>query len=169
MATNGAGGDRIPELELALRMLDDSRERTLAAVEGLDPAAIDAIPIGGGNTIGALLYHIAATERMWLYERILERPSPDWAERLFPLESHEESGRLTPVRGMALSEHVSRLTEVRRHLRDDLARLTPEEFRQPHDTMRGWTPEWALHHLRDHEAEHRGQLQEVRTLLRQRR
>ena len=157
-----------PDLGSALWMLNDTRARTLRAIDGLPERQVDAIPIGGGNTIGALLYHIAAVERDYLYAGILEQPLPDWTEPLFPYEVREQNGRLTPVRGVALRDHVARLTAVRDHLHGDLATLAADDFRRPRPEARGGgTPEWVLHHLREHEAEHRGQIQEVRTLLTQ--
>lgn len=157
-----------PDLGAALWMLDDTRARTLRAVEGIAPAQVDAIPIGGGNTIGALLYHVAAVERDWLYHDILERQFPDWAAPLFPQDVREENGRLTSVRGISLDDHLGRLATVREHLRTDIAGLTHEDFRRAREVRGGGgTPEWILHHLREHEAEHRGQIQEIRTLLSQ--
>ncbi len=155
-----------PELGAALWMLDDTRARTLNAIGGISPSQVDAIPIGGGNTIGALLYHIAAVEMDWLYRDILEQPLPDWTGPLFPQEVREEGGRLTPVRGIPLDEHLDRLAQVRAHLHSDLEGLSSDEFRRARDVEQGGgTPEWILHHLREHEAEHRGQIQEIRTVL----
>lgn len=156
-----------PDLGAALWMLDDTRARTLSAVAGVERGQVDAIPIGGGNTIGALLYHIAAVERDWLYRDILEQPLPDWSTPLFPQEMREENGRLTPFRGLPLDQHLERLETVRTHLRTDLSGLTAGDFRRERATSGsgGGTPEWILHHLREHEAEHRGQIQEIRTLL----
>lgn len=155
-----------PHLGAALWMLDDTRSRTLRAVEGLPPGNIDSIPIGGGNTVGALLYHIAAVELDWLYVDILEQEPPGWAESLFPHQVREENGRLSPVRGLSLDDHLARLATVRQHLHDDTAAMAADDFRRPRDTSPSHaTPEWILHHLREHEAEHRGQVQEIRTLL----
>lgn len=157
-----------PDLGAALWMLDDTRARTLCAIEGLPPGDVDAIPIGGGNTIGALLYHIAAVDAEWLYQDILATPFPDWFRGLFPYDVREENGRLTSVRAIGLEQHLERLATVRRHVHEDLAALTRDEFRRaPEGSPSGATPEWVLHHLREHEAEHRGQVQEIRTLLAQ--
>lgn len=155
-----------PNLGASLWMLDDTRARTLRAIEGVPPSDIDAIPIGGGNTIGALLYHVAAVELEWLYRDILVTPLPGWSRGLFPQNVREENGRLTSVRGIPLQEHLGRLAMVRQHLQEDLAGLTAEEFREVRaGSESGATPEWVLHHLREHEAEHRGQMQEIRTTL----
>ena len=108
-----------------------------------------------GNTIGALLYHVAAVELDWLYRDILEGERPDWSHDLFPHEVREEDGRLTSVRGIPLADHVARLATVRQHLQSDLAGLTDKDFRRTREISGGGgTPEWILHHLREHEAEH---------------
>jgi uncharacterized damage-inducible protein DinB len=155
-----------PDVGAALWMLDDTRARTLLAIDGLAEDDVDAIPIGGGNTIGALLYHIAAVERSWLYVDILESTEAMWGDALFPHQVREENGRLTSVRGIPLDEHVTRLAAVRTHFSERLAEFDSEEFHRPRAVDDGGgTPEWILHHLRQHEAEHRGHIQEIRTLL----
>jgi len=153
------------ELSAALWMYNDARERTLAAVDGLPANDLDAMPVGGQNAIGSLLYHLAEAQRMWLYDRILERPSADWTTSLFPYESREQDGRLTPIRGMALDEHLDRLRTAQQHFRDELAGIDDAEYRRPRDACRDQTLEWVIHHLRDHEAEHRGQIEQIRTVL----
>ena len=146
----------------AVWMLDDTRARTLRAVEGTEPELIDALALGGGNSIGALLYHVAAVELDWLYQDMLAQPFPDWSNALFPYEVRERGGRLTPVRGILLGDHLERLASVREHLHEELAAMTGDELRGvPDGSPSGATREWVLHHLREHEAEHRGQIQEL--------
>ena len=153
------------DLSAALWMYDDARDRTYAAVDGLPPNDLDAMPVGGHNAIGSLLYHLADAQRMWLYDRILERPSPAWTVPLFEHESREQDGRLTPIRGMTLDEHLDRLRTTQARFREELSGLSSDEFRRPRPACRDQTLEWVLHHLRDHEAEHRGQIEQIRTVL----
>lgn len=152
-------------LNTGLWMFDDARERTLTAVEGLAATDLDAMPVGGQNAIGSLLYHLADAQRMWLYERILERPSPEWTVPLFPYESREENGRLTPIRGLKLEEHLHRLRTTQSRFNEELSGIDDAEYRRPRASCRGQTLEWVVHHLRDHEAEHRGQIEQIRTVL----
>lgn len=51
--------------------LQDTRTRTRQIVEDLAQAHLDYLPDGFANSIGTLLYHLAATEISWLYEDVL--------------------------------------------------------------------------------------------------
>jgi uncharacterized damage-inducible protein DinB len=154
------------QVGVALWMLEDTRRRTRQAVEGLTPDHVDAVPEGVDNAVGSLLYHIAAVEADWLYADILEISLPDWTVELFPMDVRENAGRLTPFSGETLDDHLARLATVRSHLLRELRVMTIEEFHRVRRVQdRITTPEWVLHHLREHEAEHRGQIQAVRTAL----
>ena len=150
----------------ALAAMEDTRSRTLDAIAGLTDSAMDSIAPGYPNTIGATIYHIAAIEADWLYADLLEVPYPDWLEEWFPFDVREEDGKLSPAPGLTLDNHLSRLIKVRRHFLDEIGELDPAKF----TTLNGVadnpsTPRWIFHHLCQHEAEHRGQIQAVRTLL----
>jgi uncharacterized damage-inducible protein DinB len=155
-----------PAVGTALWMLADTRRRTIDAVDGLADADVDRVPGGLDNSIGSLLYHLAAIEADWLYADILQVAYPAWMDDWFPLDVREEDGRLTPVPGFTVAQHLERLTTVRRHLLEDLADLTDADYRTERGVESGiTTPEWVLHHLRQHEAEHRGQIQSIRSAL----
>lgn len=155
-----------PPVGAALWMLEDTRARTLRAVDGLPAEIIDAIPIAGGNTIGALLYHIAAIEMDYLYADILSQRHPTWLTDLFPYDVRESNGSLSPLRGFSFDNHLQRLATTRKRLLKELQSLTAEDFVRPRPTTVGEaTPEWIIHHLRQHEAEHRGQIQEIRSTV----
>ena len=155
-----------PAVGMALWMLADTRRRTLDAVEGVTDDDVDRVPVGLDNSIGSLLYHLAAVESDWLYADILQVAFPAWMQDSFPHDVREEDGRLTPVPGYSVADHLERLATVRRHLLGDLAGLTDTGYRTERGVESGvTTPEWVLHHLRQHEAEHRGQIQSIRTAL----
>lgn len=155
-----------PEIGAALWAMQDTRSRTLDAVNGLRDGEVDARAPGLDNTIGATLYHIAAIEADWLYQDILLEDYPAWLEDWFPFDVREEDGRLSPVIGFSVENHLERLAVVRGHLLDDIRRLDPARFRQSNELEEfPSTPQWALHHLCQHEAEHRGQIQSIRSAL----
>jgi uncharacterized damage-inducible protein DinB len=81
----------------------------------------------------------------------------------------EEDGKLSPVIE-PLQHHLDRLEWVRSHLLNTLRAMSDADLDQtfneghPDNTECGGA--WMLHHLMQHEAEHRGQIGEIRVALR---
>src|SRR5260370_6162242 len=104
-----------PDIGQALWALEDARRRTLEALAGLHEETLDWSPPAGGNTVGTLLYHIAAIELDWLYVEVLQAPEP-WPEevtRFFPVEVRDEHGALTRLGGEPPSAHLAPPDPVR--------------------------------------------------------
>lgn len=146
-----------------LWMLEDTRRLTRRTLDGVDPRALDWLPADGDNSIGTLLYHIAAIEADWLYVEVLEQEFPPEVTELFPYDVRDATGRLTPVTGRTLDEHYALLDAVRARLLDAFHPMSIADFRRvrqmPHYDV---TPEWVLQHLMQDEAEHRGQMGDLR-------
>lgn len=149
-----------PEIGAALWRLEDTRNRTLRVLNDIPDEYIDQEM--QGKTIGTILYHIALIELDWLFSEILEEPISEALMNLFPEEVRDKEGVLTLIKGQTLAEHLSRLGEIRKILLDNLRGMTSDEFRRkrifPHYEV---SPEWVLHHLSQHEAEHRGEIGSV--------
>jgi hypothetical protein len=110
------------------------------------------------------VYHIAAIEADWVYTEILEQDYPGWMVELFPFDVREESGVSSPVPAMRVTEHVTRLATTQAHVLEDIVIVDDADFGRVRTAASGnVTPEGVLHHLRQHEAEHRGQIQAIRT------
>jgi uncharacterized damage-inducible protein DinB len=159
-----------PTIASLLWMMEDSRRLTLEAVAGLDLATLDWEPEIGGNSIGALLYHIAAVEADWLYAEVLGEEPPAAVHALFPQDMSDESGHLTRWRGDDLPTLEHRLAEIRQQLLATYTSMAAEDFHRPralpdYDV----TPEWVLHHLLQDEAVHRGEMGMVKLLAEQSR
>lgn len=151
-----------PVVGAALWRLEDARERTVDLIDRIPDEAADWLPAWGENTIGSLLYHLAVIELDWLYTEILEQEPPPEFMRLFPEDARNDSGRLTPVRGQDFDAHLARLHAVRARFLYSLRDMDAAEFRRvrvldDYDV----TPEWVIHHLCQHEGEHRGQIGEI--------
>ena len=168
-----------PEIGRWLWALEDTRRRTKSSLDGLTQAVIDwphpltrslGLRTSGegpgvrpGNSIGTLLYHLAAIEIDWLYSDVLQSQWPPELEALFPFDVRDEQGHLIAVRGLSLDGHLHRLDAVRSILLDTFRGMTLHEFRRARRVNdRDVTPEWVIHHLMQHEAEHRGQIGEIR-------
>ena len=118
------------------------------------------LPPRGGNGIGTLLYHIAAIEADWLSVEVREESDyPPAMVALFPHEVRDAAGRLTVVTGRDLAAHLARLDAVRTQLLATFSAMSLANFTRirvlPEYDV---TPQWVVHHLLQHEAEHRGEI-----------
>jgi uncharacterized damage-inducible protein DinB len=152
-----------PDIGRLVWMLDAARRRTLRELEGIaaghEQAILDWRAGPQTNSVGTTLYHLADIEASWLYDEALEQPYPEEIEALFPYETREEDGVLTHIVGQTLSQHLRRLEMCHNQLRAAYRTMTLEDFRCLRDLERySVTPEWVLHHLIQHEGEHRSQL-----------
>lgn len=149
-----------PEIGAALWRLEDTRNRTLRVLNDMPAEYIDQGM--QGNTIGTILYHIALIELDWLFTEILEESIPETLMSLFPEEVRDKEGVLTLIKSQTLEQHLFRLHKIREILLDKLRGMTSDEFRRkrifPQYEV---SPEWVLHHLSQHEAEHRGEIGSV--------
>ncbi|MCB8944857.1 MAG: DinB family protein [Ardenticatenaceae bacterium] len=154
----------VPEIGRMVWLLEVARQRLQERLAGLEQGVIDfAMP--HENSIGTLLYHIAAIEVDWLYTEVLESSpfAPELAE-LICWDVRDGSGRLTVVNGRSLEEHLHVLDRARHYLLQTFRQMDLADFRRVrHFENYSCTPEWVLHHLIQHETEHRGQIMTIRT------
>lgn len=158
----------VPEVGRAVWAIEDARRRTARALAGFDPLRVDWAPPGEAS-LGTLLYHLAAIEASWLYEEALGRALPPAVAALLAYPVRDEPGALTVVTGETLDDHWARLVEVRRRLLAAYQTMTLEDLRRVRALPEyDVSPEWVLHHLAQHEAEHRGHIERLRTLTQSR-
>src|SRR3954469_3357305 len=155
-----------PEIGRLVWMLEDTRRRTKESLEGLSDDILEWTPDPVANSIGALLYHLAAIETDWLYVEVVETETfPPDLVALFPEDVRDEAGRLVTAHGMSLADNLERLNVVRQHLLTVFREMSLADFRRVRELPEYFvTPEWVLHHLMQHEAEHRGQIGQLRDL-----
>ena len=154
-----------PEVGRWLAALEDCRRDTLRELEGVTSAMVDWYPDGPLNSIGSLLYHIALIEADWVAVDILDLDEPEVLVALLPWPDREPGSgtgterHLSRVDGQSMEEHLARLAGVRTFALERLTPMTNEEFhrirRLEHYDV---APDWVLHHLLQHEAEHRSHI-----------
>jgi len=149
-----------PEVGRWLSAMQVGRSDTLRELQGVPVDLVDRRPPGSENSIGAVLYHVALIEADWLFDDIFGIPLDDselatW----FPLEDRDPEGRLTDVRGESLAVHLKRLAAVREVLIERLRPISVDDFHAPRRRDHyDVSPAWVVHHLLQHEAEHRGEI-----------
>jgi len=149
-----------PELGRWLAALEDGRRDTLKELGNMTPEMVDWYPSAPLTSIGTLLYHIALIEAAWVTEEMLAlTEEPPELSALLPWPDRVEGGHLLPVDGLKLAEHVERLAGVRAWVLEHLKPMTNEGFHRVRSFERyDAAPDWALHHILQHEAEHRSHI-----------
>ena len=95
--------DYEPTIGAWLWAFQDTRRRTLDSLAGIDDKTVNWSSPDGSNSIGSLLYHIAAIEISWLHEDILEGAAfPPEIEKLMIHNVRDEAGALTTVTAESL-------------------------------------------------------------------
>ncbi len=142
--------------------LEDTRQRTKDCLNGVTNKIIGWAPPEGGNSIGTLLYHIVAIELSYLYEDILEI---GWSKELAPLITYDvrdNQGKLTVVQDENFKDHLDRLDAGRDLFLKAMREMSTDDFHRPRLVEEyEVTPEWVIHHLIQHESEHRGHITDL--------
>ncbi len=148
-----------PEVGMWLAALEDGRRDTLSQLDRVTPEMIDWRPDGPLDSIGTLLYHIGLIEADWVATEALGLDEPPELGALLPWPDREEDGRLAAMGGQSLEEHLERLAAIRGWVLDHLKPMTNEDFHRVRTFERyDCAPNWVLHHLLQHEAEHRAHI-----------
>jgi uncharacterized damage-inducible protein DinB len=153
-----------PEVGRWLSAMEDCRRDTLEVLEGVTDEMMDVQPGGSDNSIGSVLYHVALVEADWLLADIFGMGDATSAEpELLPFAARDEAGKLTTAEGESLQQHLDRLAAVRTILLGRLQPMPVDDFhrlrtREHFDV----TPAWVVHHLLQHEAEHRSEIDRLK-------
>jgi hypothetical protein len=149
-----------PEVGRWLAALEDGRRETLRELDSVTPEMIDWHHDGPLESIGTLLYHIALIEAAWLLDEIMDgHPGPDWLPATLPVDDRDSDGRLSRVVGEPLAVHLERLAAVRGLLAESLGVMTAFDYHRPRRLADyDAAPDWVVHHLLQHEAEHRAHI-----------
>lgn len=159
-----------PELQLGLLLaaLDEARGRTHRELITVTDDMVAWRPSMALDSIGQVLYHVALIEADWLFNEILELSEdewPSWMADEFPADVRDASGRLSDLPDEPLERAVARLDRVRATLTAELASMSDTDLHRPRSLPAyDVTPAWVLHHLLQHEAEHRAHVALMRDL-----
>ena len=157
-----------PQVGTLLSMMTWMRGAILNPVKGLTTEQLDYVHDGKSNSIGAMLLHLAATERFYQIHTFEDKKWGDWSEqdkkRFDVAMSLGDNGRKT-IKGNSLDFYLSTLKEVRENTikefkkRDDKWLLSVDEnwYWGPTNNYCKWF------HVCEHESNHNGQIKYIKS------
>lgn len=155
-----------PHIGALVKMMNYTRFTTLEAVKNLNTEQLDARPVGFDNSIGMLLAHMAAVERLYHRLSFKGRGFDDEDMALYggAMSMGKEGER---VQGRPLQTYLDDLKAARA--------ITLEKFAQLDDAWLASSltvPDfdyanhhWAWFHVMEDEVSHRGQIRVLRKAL----
>jgi uncharacterized damage-inducible protein DinB len=158
-----------PGIGYYLSALNEVREQLGDAVEDISDEHLARRAVAGAHSIGALVLHIGESEWWWTQcvingHRITDedRRQPYWDVLIDP----EDFG----LRGYSAHFCLEAIEEIRRGTRELLATFNDDDLDRLFSHTRGERKmevslRWVLHHLADHEAQHKGQILMLKRLL----
>jgi uncharacterized damage-inducible protein DinB len=159
----GPRGGYSPQISILVSQLDWMRRVVLTRLHDLTREELDWLPGPDGNTMGALLLHLAASETYYQFHTFDGLPwpttSPETKKRFGPAMKLGDLGRRL-VKDHDLPFYLSALEEVRERTlaefkkRDDEWLMTVDEkwFWGPTNNLCKWF------HICEHESHHLGQI-----------
>jgi len=154
-----------PTIGRLVGMMNYARMTTLRAVEGLTVEQLDHLQDAASNSIGALLAHIVAVERVYQVLTFEERgPSAEengaWAAAL---DLGDEGRRV--LRGQPLEHYVEQMTTTRKATLAALSSRDDKWLERPVAAAPAMNAHWAWFHVAEDEINHRGQIRWLRARL----
>ncbi len=158
-----------PGLGLYLSALKEVRDQLHKAVSDLTIEQVGRRAVEGAHPIGALVLHIGEAEWWWIQCNVLAQEMTD-EDRAFTHWDVLEDPDGFATNGLSAEYCLTRVDEIRertfavlaKYNDDDLDRLF--NFRQRGKSI-DVSLRWVLHHLADHEAQHKGQILMLKRLL----
>ena len=159
-----------PQIGTLVSMLNWMRNVVVGEAKGLTVAQLDYLHDAKANTIGALLLHLAATERLYQIHTFEGKKWDDWDEKTkkqwgMPMKLGEEARRR--IKGNNLAYYFDTLGEGREQTLVEL-RKRDDAWLMKVDPESGWGPtnnycKWF--HVCEHESNHNGQIKWIKSRL----
>lgn len=159
------------EIGFSLSAMEEVREQLRASVNEMTKEELARRAVAGAHSIGALVLHIGEAEWWWM-QCILSSHKLTAEDRAKPfwdvLKDREKFAGLN----FTASDCLRTIDEIREQTRQTLSPFDERDFDRPFNfNLRGtqyeYSLRWILHHLVDHEAQHKGQILMLKRLLKE--
>ncbi len=154
-----------PQIARFVAMFDNNRERLLYKLKDVTDEILDFTPDEKTvETIGTLLYHIAAVEHDWIFYDI-DKQEID--EERWKYAFATRSDDIDQLKGKGLQFYLDALQEVRDKIFNRFKKFSDNDLKRSIESEgKTFTIEWILFHLLNHEAVHIGQISLLKRLYR---
>lgn len=149
--------------------MEEVRGQLDKALQGMTTEDIGKRAVPGAHSIGAIMLHIAEAEWWWMQCVVSghkltpeDRQAPYW-----DVLKHPDA---FAAKGFSAEFCVEQASKIREQSRGILAGFSDEDLErifvfERRGVVHEHTLRWILHHLIDHEAQHKGQILMLRRLL----
>lgn len=158
------------QVSILVSMMDWMRSTVLRSVDGLSQKELDFLLDDDSNTIGAMLMHLAATERFYQIHTFEDREWGDFDKKdtdMWNVGSRLGEQARKQIKGNPLSYYTDKLEEVREYSlkelksRDDNWLMKSTDFfgGRPTNNYCKWF------HVVEHESNHNGQIKLIKSRI----
>jgi uncharacterized damage-inducible protein DinB len=149
--------------------MEEVRAQLAEAVAGMSPEQIGRPAVAGAHSIAALVLHIGEAEWYWIQCVVSGNEVTDTIRNSAYWDALEDPASFSQ-KGYSAEFCLNEIEKIRQQTRETLAKFDDAQLDHVVTFLkRGQTQElslrWILHHLIDHEAQHKGQILLLKRLL----
>lgn len=159
-----------PHIGTLVSMMDWMRMVILMPVKGMSVKELDFLVDDNANSIGAMLWHLAATERFYQIHTFEGKQWGDWSKKdkdEFDIAMGLGDKARNEIKGNNLDFYLKKLEQVRAHTLEEFAKRD-DDWLFKVDSNWPWGPtnnycKWF--HVCEHESNHNGQFKFIKSRL----
>lgn len=146
-----------PHIGATVAMLEDLKGRVTRSVQGLSPEQTDFLLDEKANRIGALILHLAATEKYYQVYTFENRGFNAAEQKLWGTALDLGDAARAAIKDQPIDHYLDRWNEVRAETRRLLKTKDDDWFmaKVEGSSMNNF---WAWYHVMEHQANHMGQI-----------
>jgi uncharacterized damage-inducible protein DinB len=157
------------EIGFYLSGMEEVRAQLGEAIAGMSPDEIGRRAVLEAHSIAALVLHIGEAEWYWMQCVVSGSEVSDTIRNSAYWDALEDPASFSQ-KGYSVEFCLSEIEKIRQQTRETLARFDDAQLDRVFTFVKRGQPQelslrWILHHLVDHEAQHKGQILLLKRLL----
>ncbi len=146
-----------PQIGTTIAMLEDLKTRVTKSVENLDTKEVDFLLDNDANRIGALIYHLAATEKYYQVYTFEGRGFTGEEAEKWKIALKLGDAAREKITNQPINYYLDLWNEVRKETLRLLKTKNDRWFKSKVKTG-NMNNHWAWYHVMEHQANHMGQI-----------